>query len=319
MAGLAVDPALGGSGLDHGVLARDVVGRDRYVDGVADPADDVEVAERRLDHHDVGALLDVEERLADALDARWRRPAGRCAGRPPASWRPPRGTGRRRRRRTSPSRRGSRRRCVRRRRALRGPPAPGRPSSRWARPCRRRRRPGPRAISAYTASVRSLSTRPSGVSTPQWPWSVNSSRHRSLITVSASPTSPTTSVMARLRMPAGSTAPEPSASLCSGMPKSITPPSPRSAASATALSRVSRVCWTTPGIDAIGTGSTDALAHEQRQHQLAGRRRGSRRPSAAARGYDAAGAAGPEVRSAPVRRPRTRSARLGPPRGGLAL
>ncbi len=64
-------------------------------------------------------------------------------------------------------------------------------------------------MSAYAASVRSLSTRPSGVSRPQCPWSVNSSRHRSLITVSASPTSATTSVMARLRMPAGSMAPDP--------------------------------------------------------------------------------------------------------------
>ena len=75
------------------------------------------------------------------------------------------------------------------RRARPGPRRPGRPSSRSARPCRRRPRPGRRAISAYTSSVASLSTRPSAVSTPQWPWSVNSSRHRSLITVSASPTS----------------------------------------------------------------------------------------------------------------------------------
>ena len=111
------------------------------------------------------------------------------------------------------------------------------------------------AISAYATSVRSLSTRPSGVSSPQWPWSVNSSRHRSLITVSASPTSATTSVMARLRMPAGSIAPEPVASRCSGIPNSITPPSPSSAASLTAASSEERVCWTTPGIEEIGCGS----------------------------------------------------------------
>ena len=76
---------LGGGGLDHGVLAGDVVGRHGDVDGVAHPADDVEVAQRRLDHHDVGALLDVEQRLAHALDGVARRPAGRCAGRPAAS------------------------------------------------------------------------------------------------------------------------------------------------------------------------------------------------------------------------------------------
>ena len=205
MAALAVDPAVGGGGLDHGVLARDVVGRDRDVDGVADPADDVEVAERRLHHDDVGALLDVEQRLADALDG-----VGGVllVGAPVAlqrAERPPRGTGRRRRRRTSRSRPGSRRRCGRRRRAPRGSrrtwpsiiplgPTMSTPASAWAtrhlgvhRERRGRCRPGRR-----------------GSSTPQWPWSVNSSRHRSLITVSASPTSPTTSVMARLRMPAGS-------------------------------------------------------------------------------------------------------------------
>ena len=44
--------------------------------------DDVEVGQRRLHHHDVGALLDVEQRLAHALDGVARGPAGRCAGRP---------------------------------------------------------------------------------------------------------------------------------------------------------------------------------------------------------------------------------------------
>ena len=111
------------------------------------------------------------------------------------------------------------------------------------------------AISAYTSRVASLSTRPSSVSRPQCPWSVNSSRHRSLITVSVSPTSATTSAIATLRMPSGSRAPEPVASLRSGMPKSIRPPSPRSAASAAAFTNDSRLCWTTPGIDEIGRGS----------------------------------------------------------------
>src|SRR5207248_4712336 len=46
--GLAVDPAVGGGGLDHRVLAGDVVRGDRDVHVVADLADDVEVGEGRL-------------------------------------------------------------------------------------------------------------------------------------------------------------------------------------------------------------------------------------------------------------------------------
>ena len=98
---------------------------------------------------------------------------------------------------------------------------------------------------------------PDGVSTPQCPWSVNSSRQTSVITQavvadlarerSGSPT---------LRMPCGSSAPEPCASLCSGTPKSMTPaepglrrPRPRPCAACRG------VCWTTPGIELIGRGS----------------------------------------------------------------
>ncbi len=111
------------------------------------------------------------------------------------------------------------------------------------------------AISAYTSSVASLSTTPSGVSTPQWPWSVNSSRHRSAITGSASPTSATQSAIATFKIPSGSTAPVPRASLCSGTPNSMTPPSPSAAASETAFRSESRVCCTTPGMLVIGVGS----------------------------------------------------------------
>ena len=86
---------------------RDVVRRHRDVDRVPHPAQHVEVGQRRLHHHDVGALLDVEQRLADALAGVGGSPAGRCAGRPRARSRRPRGTGRRTRRRTSRSRPGS--------------------------------------------------------------------------------------------------------------------------------------------------------------------------------------------------------------------
>jgi hypothetical protein len=57
--------------------------------------------------------------------------------------------------------------------------------------------------------------------------------------------------------------PEPVASLCSGTPKSITPPSPLCAAAAIAARALARVCWTTPGMLAMGTGLAGTLAHEQ--------------------------------------------------------
>src|SRR4051794_40578952 len=45
---VAVDPTLGGRRLDHRQLARHLIGGDRYVDRVGDPAQHVEVAARRL-------------------------------------------------------------------------------------------------------------------------------------------------------------------------------------------------------------------------------------------------------------------------------
>ena len=106
--GALVEVPGGGGGLDHRVLAADVVGGDRQPRRVLDAADDVEVGQRRLDHDDVGALLDVEQRLAQRLVAVGRDPSGSRGGRrTPASSRRPRGTGRRRRRRTSRCRRRS--------------------------------------------------------------------------------------------------------------------------------------------------------------------------------------------------------------------
>ena len=57
----------GGRRLHHRVLARDVVGGDRAVEALADCPDDVEVGQGRLDHQDVGALLEVELALAERL------------------------------------------------------------------------------------------------------------------------------------------------------------------------------------------------------------------------------------------------------------
>ena len=67
--GALVEVAGGGGGLDHRVLAADVVGGDRQVRGVLHAAHDVEVGQRGLDHDHVGALLHVEQRLAQRLVA----------------------------------------------------------------------------------------------------------------------------------------------------------------------------------------------------------------------------------------------------------
>src|ERR1700759_5610451 len=111
------------------------------------------------------------------------------------------------------------------------------------------------AMAAYRSRVASLSTSPAGVSRPQWPWSVYSSRQRSAISTVWSPTSAARSLIASWTMPAGSSAAEPRPSLTAGIPNRMTPPTPASTASTAALRRLSRVCWTTPGMEPIGCGS----------------------------------------------------------------
>src|SRR5215213_3948247 len=64
---LPIDPAVGSRGLYHGVLTGDVVCRYRQIDSLADRTYHIEVAERRLDHDNVGTLLDVEGHLAKCL------------------------------------------------------------------------------------------------------------------------------------------------------------------------------------------------------------------------------------------------------------
>ena len=64
----SIQPSRGG-GLDHRVLARDVVGGHRHAEPLLDPADDVEVGQGRLDHDHVGPFGQVERHLADRLVA----------------------------------------------------------------------------------------------------------------------------------------------------------------------------------------------------------------------------------------------------------
>ena len=76
------------------------------------------------------------------------------------------------------------------------------------------------------------------------------------MSTSSSPRSARSCCSATLTMPSAASACEPTGSFSPGMPNSISPPMPASAASCAALRSESRVCWTTPGIDEIGTGSS---------------------------------------------------------------
>ena len=67
-------------------------------------------------------------------------------------------------------------------------------------------------------------------------------------------------MIATLRMPCGSIAPEPIASFSAGSPNSITPPRPASTASVAAFFSESRVCCTTPGMVEISRGSVASSA-----------------------------------------------------------
>src|SRR5580700_7500001 len=128
------------------------------------------------------------------------------------------------------------------------------------------------AIEPYRSSVASLSTWPASVSMPQWPWSVYSSMQRSAISTVSSPTSLTRSPSASWTMPAGSSAPEPRASLTAGMPNRTSPPTPAPTASTAALRRLSLVCCMTPGIDGTGCGSSIPSLTNSGSTRSAGRR-----------------------------------------------
>ena len=214
--GALVEPAGGRGGLDHRVLAADVVGGDRHARRVLHAADDVEVGQRGLDHDHVGALLRGRAAPRAAPRRRWPGPSGSRGGRRrPASSRPPRGTGRRRPRRTwrvGEDRRVAEAVLVERRADAR---RRARPSCRSARSRRRPRAACDTAVRASSSTLASLSTAPSARSRPQWPWLVYSQRHRSAMTS----TSGCASLIARVASwttPSSSHASEPSSSLCGG-------------------------------------------------------------------------------------------------------
>ena len=176
-----VDPAPLGRRLHHGVLAAHVVGGHRHVDVAGDVGDDVEIGERRLDHDHVGALGHVEGDLGQRL-----APVARVllvAAAVPAI-----GDGHVDRVAERP---------VERRRVLgrvgqdghvgvpgaveRGADGAHLPVHHPARGDHvgPGQRPGRRPRVGRAPAWRRCRRLPSDPSTPQWPWSVYSSRHRS--------------------------------------------------------------------------------------------------------------------------------------------
>ena len=139
------------------------------------------------------------------------------------------------------------------RRGRPGWPRPGRPSSRWGRRRRRRRRPGPRPPRRRGSRVASLSTSPSGSTTPQWPWSVYSSRQRSAMSTIRSPRRSRELGQGHLddpvRGPGGRSLGRP---WRSGTPKSTRPGTPSAASRLPSTTSEATVCWHGPGSEGSG-------------------------------------------------------------------
>ena len=105
---LAVDPAVGGGGLDHRVLAGHLVGPDRHVGSPrrrrrARRGSCIAGFTMTMSAPSSMSSIDLAQRPRGGSPGR----AGTCGGRPRAATARPRGTGRRTPRRTSPRRRGS--------------------------------------------------------------------------------------------------------------------------------------------------------------------------------------------------------------------
>ncbi|ENN85861.1 hypothetical protein RHSP_17951 [Rhizobium freirei PRF 81] len=66
---VAVDPSVGGRGLDHRVFAGDLIGESGKAEGLLQPPTDIEIGQAGLDHQHVGAFLDVERGVTHGLGA----------------------------------------------------------------------------------------------------------------------------------------------------------------------------------------------------------------------------------------------------------
>ena len=151
----------------------------------------------------------------------------------------------------------------------RGSRRPGRPSSRWGRRRERPPRPARRRSTRTAAGSRRCRPRRSAVSTPQWPWSVYSSRQRSAISTSC------VADLARRdraapagRCPADRRPTIPSRPCAPGTPNRISPPTPALAASDRRLAQRFAGVLNDAGHRADRRRLADAFLDEHRQHQL---------------------------------------------------
>ena len=270
--GALVEVAGGRGRLHHRVLAAHVVRGDRQVRGVLHAPHHVEVGQRGLDHDHVGALLHVEQRLAQRLVAvggvhlvaaavaEGRRRVGGLAERAVEGGGELGAVG--------DDRRVAEALVVER--GADGADAAVHHVARrdhvgaGARPARPRCGPGARRVA-------SLSTAPSARSRPQWPWLVYSHRHRSAMTSSVGVGGldrargeldgalvvPGARALLVLVRRGCRTAGRP------GMPSAAASPA---SATAAAIDRRS-----TPGIGADRRAAVEALLDEERQDEVARR------------------------------------------------
>ena len=259
--------------------------------------DHVEVGERRLDHHHVGALVEVglhlDQRLAGVAPVLLVALAIAAAGDLDVDRLAERAV------QTAGvlGRVGEDRHVgeARRHRARHGSRRPGRPSSRSARRRARRPWPGRRRSWRRSRAWRRCRPMPWPSSTPQWPWSVYSSTHRSAITTIRSPTSATQIGERELHNPlrieglradgilgGRDTEQDHRADAEVGQSRRLR------------LRRLLAGVLHDPGQRARSDcGVVDALAHEQRGDQVADARPGSRRRGRAAPAIGAGGGGAP--------------------------
>ena len=107
------------------------------------------------------------------------------------------------------------------------------------------------AVRPYSSKVESLSTT-SSWTTPQWPWSVYSHRHRSAMIRTSD--RERISLIARWVIPSSAHAPLPRASLVLGIPKSSTAGMPRSLAAFASSPISDSGKALTPGMEGISLG-----------------------------------------------------------------
>ena len=64
---LLINPSVSRRRLDHGIFAAHIVGRSRHTEALFYRADNIQISQRRLYHHDVGAFIHIQVNLTQSL------------------------------------------------------------------------------------------------------------------------------------------------------------------------------------------------------------------------------------------------------------